>query len=154
MRAAIVARPIDVSSILAEVGSPSYGATALFLGTVRNENDGRSVTGIEYAAYLGMAEAELRRIADEAVKRFGTESLVVEHRVGVLEVGDVSVAVAVAHTHRASALDATRYVIEQLKKRVPIWKRERYSDGTREWVDPTAGATVDVPLAVVAEFPR
>jgi molybdopterin synthase catalytic subunit len=138
MRTAVVMRPIDAAVLVAEVASASYGATSLFLGTVRDMNDGRAVVGIEYAVYQAMAEAELLRVASEAARRFGTDALVVEHRTGALELGDVSVAIAVAHAHRANALDATRFVIEELKKRVPIWKREHYADGTREWVDPTS----------------
>lgn len=137
MRTALVTRRIDVTALLHEVASPAHGATSLFLGTVRDVNDGRGVTGIEYSAYAAMAEAELARIASEAVARFGVDALVVEHRTGELGLGDVSVAIAVAHAHRASALDATRFVIEELKKRVPIWKREHYTDGAREWVDPS-----------------
>ena len=138
MRTAIVARPIDAPALLREIASEEHGATSLFLGTVRDVNEGRVVIGIEYAAYESMAAAELERIAREAVDRFGTRALVVEHRTGELGLGDVSVAIAVAHAHRSPSLDATRYVIEQLKQRVPIWKRERYADGTREWIDPTA----------------
>ena len=113
-------------------------------------NDERAVTGIEYAAYRVMAEAELRRIAREAATRFGTDALVVEHRIGVLELGDVSVAIAVSHAHRANALDATRFVIEEIKKRAPIWKREQYADGTREWVDPAA---LPSPVSSLPSFP-
>jgi molybdopterin synthase catalytic subunit len=138
MRTAVVTRPVDAAALLGDVASVSHGATSLFLGTVRDMNDGRAVIGIEYAAYRTMAESELRRIASEAVARFGTDALVVEHRIGALELGDVSVAIAVSHAHRDNALDATRFVIEELKKRVPIWKREHYADGTREWVDPTS----------------
>ena len=138
MRTAIVTRVIDPSALLTEVASDAHGATSLFVGTVREVNDGRAVTGMEYTTYESMAAAELERIASEAYAQFTTSALVVEHRIGILGLGDVSVAIAVAHAHRAPALDATRYVIEQLKKRVPIWKREHYADGTREWVDPTA----------------
>ena len=138
MRTAIVTRAIDAAALLREVAAHEHGATSLFLGTVRDVSDDRTVTGIEYAAYHAMAEAELARIASEAVARFGTEALIVEHRTGELDLGDVSVAIAVSHAHRAPALDATRYVIEELKKRVPIWKREHYADGTREWVDLSA----------------
>lgn len=137
MRAAIVERAIDGAALLAEVASHACGATSLFLGTVRNTNDGRDVTGIEYTAYSAMANAELQRIVAEAAERFAAERIVVEHRVGVLGLGDISVAIAVAHAHRAPSMDATRYIIEAVKKRVPIWKREHYTDGTREWVDPT-----------------
>ncbi|HVT38934.1 MAG TPA: molybdenum cofactor biosynthesis protein MoaE [Gemmatimonadaceae bacterium] len=140
MRTALVTRAIDAPALLREVAAKEHGATSLFLGTVRDVNDGRAVTGIEYAAYAAMATAELDRIATEAVKCFRTELLVVEHRIGEIALGDVSVAIAVSHAHRAPALDATRYVIEQLKRRVPIWKREHYSDGASEWIDPTRSA--------------
>jgi molybdopterin synthase catalytic subunit len=145
VRVAIVDRPIDAAALLAEVGDASTGATTLFLGTVRNVNDGRAVSGIEYSAYRAMAERELEAIAREAVERFDTSRVVVEHRLGTLSLGDVSVAIAVAHAHRGPAYDASRYIIEALKRRVPIWKREAYVDGTREWVDPTACASVGTP---------
>ena len=136
-RFALVQREIDPASLIKEIASAEYGATSLFIGTVRGVNDGRSVSGIDYSSYTAMAEAELERILDEAEDRFGVSALIVEHRVGPLSLGDVSVAIAAAHAHRAPALDCTRYVIEEIKKRVPIWKMEHYIDGTREWVDPT-----------------
>jgi molybdopterin synthase catalytic subunit len=143
-RVAIVERPLDAAALLAEVADAGHGATALFVGTVRDLNDGRAVTGIDYTAYTAMAERELARIVAEAEARFGTAEgaprLAVEHRVGTLAVGDASVAVAAAHARRAPALDAVRDVIEELKRRVPVWKREHYADGTREWIDPTAPA--------------
>jgi len=138
MRSAIVDRVIDPAALTAEVAHDRNGATVLFLGTVRETNAGRTVTGIEYSAYRSMAERELASIVAEASAEFGTSDIVVEHRVGTLEIGEVSVAIAVAHPHRGAAYDASRYVIEQIKRRVPIWKREHYADGTREWVDPTA----------------
>jgi len=141
-RASIVTGTIDPASLIDEVSSPQYGAISLFIGTVREVNEGRSVSGIEYSAYKSMASAELERILDEAVERFGISALVVEHRIGLLGLGEVSVAIAAAHPHRAPALDSTRYVIEEIKKRVPIWKKEHYADGTREWVDPTRAAQV------------
>ena len=137
MRAAVVGHVLDPARLLAEVSSPAFGATSLFLGTVRNVNEGRDVKGIEYTAYTTMAIAELDRIVHEAAERFGTDRIVVEHRVGTLGLGDASVAIAVAHERRTQAMDASRYIIEEVKKRVPIWKREHYADGTREWVDPT-----------------
>jgi molybdopterin synthase catalytic subunit len=100
------------------------------------------VTGIDYSAYDAMAERELRAIADEATERWPGLRLSIEHRLGTLAVGEASVAVAAAHARRAAAFDGARYVVEQLKRRVPIWKREHYADGTREWVDPTATALV------------
>jgi molybdopterin synthase catalytic subunit len=136
IRTAIVERPIVAGALLDAVASPAHGATALFLGTVREVNGGRAVTGIDYTAYVTMAEQELARIAAEAGERFGVTALVVEHRLGSLALGEVSVGIAAAHARRAPALDAMRWVLETLKARVPIWKREHYVDGTREWVVP------------------
>ena len=127
---------IDVPAMTREVADNGRGAISIFLGTVRNSNDGRPVNGIDYSAYDTMAVAEMSRIVEEAVSRFTGVAIAVEHRIGALQVGDVSVAIACAHAHRAQALDANRYVIEELKRRVPIWKREHYLDGTSEWVDP------------------
>lgn len=137
MRVALVSGPIDVAALLAEVSSTASGATTVFLGTVRAVNEGRAVEGIDYSAYEGMARRELEAIAQEAVARFGTAHVVVEHRLGYLALGEASIAIVVSHPRRSPAMDAARYVIEEVKKRVPIWKREHYVDGTREWVDPT-----------------
>ena len=137
MRTAVVDRTLDPAALLAEVQRESNGASILFVGTVRDVNDGRAVTGIEYSSYASMAQRELARIGSEAAAHFQTDDIVIEHRVGTLGLGDASVVIAVAHPHRAEAFDAARFVIEQIKIRVPIWKREHYTDGTREWVDPT-----------------
>ncbi|MEO8909372.1 MAG: molybdenum cofactor biosynthesis protein MoaE [Gemmatimonadaceae bacterium] len=136
-RSAIVVSEIDVAALIGEIRSASFGAVSSFIGTVRDVSDGRRVTAIEYSAYSAMAESELQRIVDEAEKRFGVSALVVEHRTGLLELGDVSVAIVAAHEHRSPALECTKFVIEEIKKRVPIWKMEHYEDGMREWVDPT-----------------
>jgi molybdopterin synthase catalytic subunit len=138
MRTAVVERPLDAAALLAEVSRTANGAALLFVGMVREVNDGRPVSGIDYSAYAAMAARELDAIANEAVASFGTPDVVVEHRLGELGLGEASVIIAVAHPHRGAAYQASRYVIEQLKRRVPIWKREHYTDGTREWVDPTA----------------
>lgn len=142
-RTAIVERVLDPAALLAEVADAGHGALSLFVGTVRETNEGRAVTGIDYTAYVAMAERELGLIAAEAAERFGTAEgpprVVAEHRVGTLHVGEASVAVAVGHARRAPAMDAVRYVVEELKRRVPVWKREHYADGARAWVDPTAG---------------
>jgi molybdopterin synthase catalytic subunit len=136
-----VDRPIDVSALIAEVSDASCGAATVFLGCVRNVNDGRPVSGIEYSAYRTMAEREMTAIVREADAQFGVSRLVLEHRLGTLALGDASVAIAAAHAHRAPALDAMRYVIEQLKRRVPIWKLEHYLDGSREWVGAASSGT-------------
>lgn len=133
---ALVQTPIDVARLHARVAAPGMGATSCFLGTVRNVNDGRAVQGIEYTAYEEMAQRELAAIVSEAERLAPGVQVAVEHRLGELSLGDVSVAIVVAHARRAPALDACRYVIEELKKRVPIWKREHYADGSRAWVDP------------------
>jgi molybdopterin synthase catalytic subunit len=134
---ALVSEPIDVAALLARVSSPTVGAVASFLGTVRNVNDNRAVTGIEYSAYEEMAEREMRAIVSEAAAQVAgvPPTIAIEHRLGELSLGDISVAIAVSHARRAPALDACRFVIEELKKRVPIWKREHYADGSRAWVD-------------------
>jgi len=138
IRTAIVTRAIDSATLLAEVTTDGTGATTLFLGTVRDVNEGRPVTGIEYSAYSAMASDELDRIAHEAVGRFDGLHLAIEHRIGMLGLQEISVAIAAAHARRTPALDASRFVIEELKRRVPIWKCEHYVDGTRQWIDPTA----------------
>ena len=148
MRSRLMTSVLDPARLLAEVADPANGAAILFIGTVRDVNEGRAVTGIDYSAYAGMAERELAAIVAEACARFGTAHVIVEHRVGALAVGEASVAIAVAHPRRDAAYDASRFVIEELKRRVPIWKREHYADGTREWVDPTrpaSGAPLPTP---------
>ena len=134
MRSAIVDHPLDPTALLAEVASTSSGVSTLFVGTVRRVNDGRDVTGIDYSAYRAMAEREMADIVAEAVARFGTEQISVEHRIGTLTLGEASIVIAVSHERRAGAMDAQRYLIEEIKKRVPVWKREHYADGAQEWV--------------------
>ena len=134
MRSAIVDRPLDACALLAEVANTRNGASIVFVGTVRDQNDGAPVTGLDYSSYSQMAERELATIAGEASERWGTPDIVVEHRIGALDLGDASVVIAVAHPHRGAAYEASRYIIEELKKRLPIWKKEHYVDGRAEWV--------------------
>lgn len=135
MRAAVVHDPIDAPALLGEVARGGNGASVLFTGSVRDTNDGRAVTGIDYDAYLAMADAELRRIVEEAADRFGTPDVIAVHRIGYLPVGALSIAVAAGHARRSPAFDAARYVIEEVKRRLPVWKREHYADGGRSWQD-------------------
>jgi molybdopterin synthase catalytic subunit len=137
-RSAIVHEPIDVQAIVDEAASPAHGAVATFLGTVRNSSGGRTVSALEYSAYDEMATREMNAIVREAVAISAGAEIVAVHRVGTLDVGEVCVMIAAAHAHRAAAFDACRYVIEEIKKRVPIWKRERYADGSSEWVNACA----------------
>lgn len=134
MRTAITTGPIDVGAVLASVGSPADGAVLLFLGTVREENEERPVVGMRYDAYREMAEQVLSQIAGEAATRGGSDRMVVVHRIGELAVGEVSVAIAVSTPHRAEAFDAVRFIIEQIKVRLPVWKHEHYADGAVEWL--------------------
>jgi len=140
VRASLVTEPIDTREVLREVESPGHGAAILFVGFVRDVNDGKPVHGIDYTAYEAMAEREMTAIATESAERYSGSFVVIVHRIGELSVGDASVAIATSHAHRDMAYSASRYAIEQVKARVPIWKREHYSDGTREWVDPTGKA--------------
>lgn len=153
MRTALVDHPLDPAALLAEVADLGSGASTIFVGTVRRTNQGRPVTGIDYSAYAPMAEAEMRRIAEEAVAKFGTAHIVIEHRLGTLQLGEASIAIAVSHERRAAAMDAQRYVIEEFKARVPIWKREHYADGDRAWVDNQGGAVAAEPDAAVGDMP-
>lgn len=141
MYSAIVDQPIDVSAILRRAARDANGATVLFLGNVRDVNDGRGVLGIEYTAYRSMAERELAAIVEEAAALADSPDIAVAHRLGELAIGECSVAIAVGHPHRDRAFEAARYVIEEIKRRVPIWKREQYVDGTREWVRATSSVT-------------
>jgi molybdopterin synthase catalytic subunit len=144
-RSSIVTHEIDVARLIAAVKSASFGAISVFMGTVREMNDGRGVSGIEYSAYDAMELEEMERIADEAENLFGVSAVLIEHRIGVLDVGDTSIAIVTAHAHRARAIDSSRYIIEEIKKRVPIWKLEHYVDGSREWVDPTRATQLASP---------
>jgi len=124
---------LDLGALLASVQSPDRGGVACFLGTVRNHHGGREVLRLEYSAYAPMVEAECARIVAEAESRWQA-AVALRHRIGRLEIGDAAVAVAAAAAHRDEAFIACRHVIEELKRRVPIWKREVYADGTVEWV--------------------
>ncbi|MEP6508677.1 MAG: molybdenum cofactor biosynthesis protein MoaE [Gemmatimonadales bacterium] len=130
---------IDSTRIIAEVSESGNGATTVFIGTVRSVNDGREVQSIEYSAYEPMAEKEILSILREASVNYGVKNIVAEHRLGEIKIGEASVVIVASDPHRAPALDALRYVIEQLKKRVPIWKLEHYADGERSWVSAAEG---------------
>lgn len=119
--------PIDLA--LLQPASPADGALCLFGGVVRSENDGRAVRYLEYEAYEDMALAELAAIESETRRRWPVSDVRIVHRLGRLEIGETSVAVAVASPHRAEAFEACRYAIDTLKKTVPIWKKEFYADG-------------------------
>ncbi|HSJ09127.1 MAG TPA: molybdenum cofactor biosynthesis protein MoaE [Longimicrobiales bacterium] len=135
MHARITRDIIDPAMVLAAVGSAADGAVLLFLGTVREQNDGRPVSGMRYDSYAEMAEPVLGEILDAAAAQFGTDRIAAVHRVGELAVGDVAVAVAVSAPHRAAAFDAARHIMEEIKVRLPVWKHEHYIDGASRWLD-------------------
>src|SRR5918992_792795 len=116
--------PIDVEGLLANVKDDSAGATILFLGTIRNHNEGYDVSAIYYEVYMRMAEEAMAKIEAEAIKRWNLKKFAAIHRIGNLKIGEVSVAIAVSSEHRAEAFEAARYAIDQIKSEVPIWKKE------------------------------
>ena len=133
----ILDRPLDAAGCIASAGDDGSGALAVFIGTARNSSSakpGEAVARLEYEAYAPMAEREMLAIAGECVERFGIANAIVHHRVGILSIGEAAVVVVVASSHRAAAFDGRRYIIEELKKRVPIWKKEVFNDGA-EWVN-------------------
>ena len=123
------------------------GAVVLFLGTVREMTAGRQTVALDYEAFPEMAEAQMRRLIDEARTRWPVLEAGIVHRLGHLELGDVSVAVAVSTPHRHQAFEAGKFLIDQLKEVVPIWKKENWSDGTTEWVHPGTGSAMVSPAS-------
>ena len=124
---------LSVDEVRAAVADPGAGGIALFAGTVRDTDHDQGVTGLSYTAHPS-AEAELRRVAGEIADKFGVVAVAAVHRVGDLGLGDLAVVVAVSCPHRAEAFDACRALIDELKASVPIWKHQRFTDGTTEWV--------------------
>ena len=129
----LVEGPLDLGAVIAEVEDERAGAIATFQGTVRRQSRGRQVIALEYEAYAGMAEKVMADIAESVKKRYELREVAIAHRTGRCEVGEVSVAIAVSAAHRQDALSACRDVIDELKERVPLWKKELY-EGGEEWI--------------------
>lgn len=125
--------PIDINACIGQVMSPSCGGIDVFIGTVRNATKGKTVTHLEFEAYEAMAVSEIKKIAEEAIEKWPVETVVIRHRTGRLEIGEVPVVIAVAAAHRDAAFDACRFIIDTLKQTVPIWKKEFFEDGA-QWV--------------------
>ncbi len=125
---------LDPAAISARVAHRGAGAIATFVGTVRDHHAGKQVSHLEYEAYGPMAARTLKEIANEAAARWELLGVAIEHRVGRLEIGEASVAIAVSSAHRGEAFEALRFVIDELKGRVPIWKRETGADGSF-WIE-------------------
>ena len=130
----IIEGVIDLREAVAAVSGPDRGAIASFSGVVRDHHAGRKVLKLEYHAYAEMAEQVLREIGREIANRFGTPHVAILHRVGILNVGDASVVIAVASAHRGDALAACAHAIERLKTVAPIWKKEYYEGGVT-WIE-------------------
>jgi molybdopterin synthase catalytic subunit len=136
---AITTDPLDVSALIASLDSSGMGAVTSFVGLVRDHNQGRRVLHLEYDAYEPLARRGLDRILEEANDRWPAVTMAIHHRIGRMEIGEVSVAIAAASPHRAEAFSACRYAIERIKQIVPIWKHE-YFEGGDVWIE---GATAD-----------
>ncbi|MGH7658117.1 MAG: molybdenum cofactor biosynthesis protein MoaE [Gemmatimonadales bacterium] len=130
----LTSAPIDHATLVERVASAERGAIATFLGVVRDHHQGRAVERLEYSAYPEMAESVAEEIVGEACARWPV-SVALQHRTGNLAIGDVAVAVAVGSAHRDAAMEACRYVIEEVKARLPVWKKEYFTDGVVSWVE-------------------
>lgn len=127
---------IDMSKVLASVESPQAGAIVLFAGTTREFTDGKRTESLDYECYPDMATQELGKLEQQARERWPIVGCSIVHRLGHLQIGEASVAIAVSSPHRKAAFEAGQWIIDTLKQLVPIWKKENWEDGTFEWVHP------------------
>jgi molybdopterin synthase catalytic subunit len=134
----VIRAPIDLQELVRYVTDPSAGAIATFIGTTRNNNEGRKVIALDYDAYPEMAEKELSRIGDDAKKNWRIERMAIVHRVGPVAITEASVMIAVSAAHRDDAFQACRFAIEEIKKTVPIWKKEVF-EGGEVWIGTQTG---------------
>ena len=139
------AMPIDISSFFQQVADPRAGAVSSFIGVVRNENNGRPVLQLEYQAYTVLAEKEGGRIIEESLDRFDIIQARCSHRTGLLDIGETAIVVVVSAAHRGAAFDACRFIVDQAKSRVPIWKREYFSEGRSDWVNAPGATDMELP---------
>ncbi|MEM8865093.1 MAG: molybdenum cofactor biosynthesis protein MoaE [Planctomycetota bacterium] len=128
--------PIDTGALLAAAQQPAAGAVVLFLGITREFTDDRQTTQLSYEAHASMAETQLERLEHAARERWPLVECQIVHRLGEVPLAEASVAIVASSPHRADAFEAGRWLIDELKRDVPIWKREHYADGTTEWVHP------------------
>jgi molybdopterin synthase catalytic subunit len=131
----ITSAPLDPVALKAQLANAQAGACVTFEGWVRNRNDGQAVNSLEYEAYPELAEKEGLRILQEAAQKFSALEIISVHRVGHLAIGDLAVWVGVSSEHRDAAFEACRYVIDETKARVPIWKKEHYTAGPSQWIN-------------------
>ncbi len=135
-RFALADAPFDIAPLRAQLLRAEAGAYSSFEGWVRNHNDGRAALGLRYEAYVALAESEGEAIVAEALRRFAIADAACVHRVGELAVGELAVWVGVSAAHRDAAFAACRWIIDEVKARVPIWKHERYAEGDAAWLHP------------------
>jgi len=135
MKFSVNSTAIDVDAAKKAFADNSCGALVVFEGWIRDHNEGKAVKRLEYEVYRPVAEKEGARIIDEAIERFGVSHAVCIHREGLLELGEIAVIVCVSSPHRSEAFDACRYIIDETKSRLPIWKKEHYVSGISEWVN-------------------
>jgi molybdopterin synthase catalytic subunit len=131
-------KPIDLDELVRFVTDPEAGAIVPFIGTTRNHNDGRKVIALDYEAYPEMAEKELARIGADAAKKWPICRMAIVHRLGPVQIGETSVIIAVSSAHRDAAFAASRFAIEEIKKSVPIWKKEVF-EGGEVWIGTQSG---------------
>lgn len=129
----IFSAPLSIQSATEWIMSPESGGIDVFIGTVRNATKGKPVIRLEFEAYEPMAIAEMGKIAKQAFEKWPVQKILIHHRTGVLDVGEIPVIIAVSAAHRAAAFDACRFIIDTLKQTVPIWKKEIFQDG-EVWV--------------------
>jgi molybdopterin synthase catalytic subunit len=131
----ITSKEIDIPSILKSIDDNSVGAKVLFIGTVRNFSDNGNVAGMTYEAYVGMAEDKIKNIEIDAKKTWGVKKISIIHRIGDLTIGDNSVAIAISSPHSKDAFAACQFVLDKIKREVPIWKKEKILGGGTKWVE-------------------
>jgi molybdopterin synthase catalytic subunit len=131
----IIKKPIDISQIMKDCKDRSAGATVLFTGSVRDHNEKERVSGIYYEAYLEMAKNVLVEIENEVLRKWHVRKFIAIHRIGSLKVNEISVAIAITTEHRQDAFEACKYTIDNIKTRIPIWKKELLESGNATWKD-------------------
>lgn len=139
-RFAIADAPFDIAPLRARLLRAEAGAYASFEGWVRDHNEGRAALGLRYEAYVALAEREGAQIVEEALAKFAIADAACVHRIGELAIGDLAVWVGVSAAHRDAAFTACRWIIDEVKSRVPIWKHERYAEGDAQWLHPQSSS--------------
>ena len=137
-------KPIELNELLAFVRDPAAGAVSTFIGATRDNNEGRSIISLDYEVYPGMAEQEMVKLGEEAAEKWEITRMAIVHRIGNVPIGEASVIIAVSAPHRDDAFKACRYAIDELKKRVPIWKKEIYQGG-EIWIGSQTGEQFTAP---------